>query len=184
MQKKISPREPAERPKHYIILDSNIYAIYNRKPLVSKLFDELRHFIVKKYGIGISEISFCEILSGMTFEKEGAALKNLNGMRSFPVTKDIFVTAAKLEYFYKRERYEIALVDRVIAATSFLTDSLILTSNIRDFPMPFFNVVETILLKHNSKRNPSFLYVYLLKPNLNVFKQYLHYREGLPESKK
>ncbi|MDO8611165.1 MAG: hypothetical protein Q7R95_11620, partial [bacterium] len=58
----------------------------------------------------------------------------------------------------------ISLVDKIIGATSIITNYPIITSNINDYPQPYFEVIDSHKLVHKK----SLIKIGLIKPDYIV----------------
>lgn len=85
-----------------------------------------------------------------------------------------YLTASWLSTIYKNEKVsnqQISLEDKIIDATAILTDSLIMTADINDYPRPFFTEAEEKLFFYRHKNKTCMRVIQLLKPNLPVMQQ-------------
>jgi len=109
-------------------LDTNVLIYFLKDdPLVVRF---LRENILKGSRFFISAITEIELLSYPKISQaELIKIEDiLKTLSNIPVDSQI----ARLASFFKR-KYKISLPDSVVAATAYLTNSTLLTRNIRDF---------------------------------------------------
>lgn len=84
----------------------------------------------------ISVVTRAEVLAGMHPHEELRTLELLNALGNLPVDKDVADQAGRWVYQYARQGVQISLPDALIAATAFLYDLTLVTTNPRHFPIP------------------------------------------------
>ena len=166
--------EPANNPLNpvqNIILDTNIFNYSSNKFISTALNGFLSLLTNNGFVLAFSDISICELLSGATISQEKAQLAVLNNVRRYLLDDNVLIGAARLQSFYKKENVpegQIDLADRIIAATTIITGSLILTANVNDFPRPFFREVHEERLLYRKKDSSCMQVVQLLSPNIEL----------------
>lgn len=158
--------------KKYVIIDTNIFQYFSRsKELSNGILDYVQEAIKEGYDLAMSDISIFELLDGSTLDREKEALSAIAGLPRIFVTKSILIAAAHLGCLYNEDGLspdQISLADKVIGASAVLTNSLILTGNIRDFPEPFFSKVAYKDLKYSKKRFDAYQVIAFMKPEFGV----------------
>jgi len=161
------------KPTRYILLDTNIFEHLGNTELRSQITNLLNDALTKGYGISMSQYSFLELLDTATVENEVRALSETKGLKQFKVTQGVLIASGHLGCLYKEDgldnNKQPERGDKIIAGTSMVHNTLIFTTNGRDFPRPFFNEVSKQLLKY-SKSDGREVYIisYFLEPNLDI----------------
>lgn len=175
MNNKIPQRQQISRkqqPLQFIILDTNIIQYSGNMPTSPEFLKYLSDLMKRGFGLAISDISIYEILRGATTSQEEKIFRTLGIFNTYYISQQVIIASARLYTLYRDEKIQVANIDDgdlIIAATSVLTGSLILTRNRRDFPFPFFEEAEirTIYfaksLGHTGEHT-----ICLLRPNINL----------------
>lgn len=85
---------------------------------------------------GASALSVYEVEVGMKAGEETRTQKFLSALRLHPVTPEVASLAARFVREYRARGTTLDPIDALIAATAVLLDLVLLTKNIRHFPMP------------------------------------------------
>ena len=96
-------------------------------------------------------------------KKERVIINTLKMYHNFLVTERYIIGSGKLGSIYQQNNItqNISLVDKIIAATSIITNSPIITANINDYPPPYFEVIDSHKLIHKKK----LIKIGLIKPD-------------------
>jgi predicted nucleic acid-binding protein len=87
--------------------------------------------------LALSTLTITELRSGWTKEQANWLLPRLYALCSVvPVTKEIAEQAGIWRQEYKSRGLQLGTPDTVIAATAYLSDSPLVTNNVKDYPMP------------------------------------------------
>lgn len=151
-------KDKKTQPKQNIVLDSNIIQYSVDKNASVVFVPYLLELFQRGFGFAISDITIYELLKGANVKNEAEMLRILNIFQRYYLTDNVLIASAQLETIYKIENIEPKQIengDKFIGATAILTGSLILTSNSRDFPWPYFQELERKPLVYNEKRNRS-----------------------------
>ncbi|MDP3982500.1 MAG: PIN domain-containing protein [bacterium] len=162
-------------PVQNIILDTNILQYSTSKGPKDQFIIYISELIERGFGLTISEITVYELLAGLSSEKEKQAIQTLEAFGRYKVEVDVFIGAAQLSTLYSMDKSVmdsgISTGDRIIAASAILTGSLILSSDVNDYPRPYFNEVEERLIYFKKKDRQHMISTYLLAPNIPVINQ-------------
>ncbi|OQX00764.1 hypothetical protein BWK69_00805 [Candidatus Parcubacteria bacterium A4] len=109
-------------------LDTNIVIYFLKSDF--KVANFLRERILENSRFNISAISEAELLSYPEITQE-EIVKIENVLRTTPIIS-VDSQIAQLSGYFKRN-YRISLPDAIIAATSYLTNSTLITRNAKDF---------------------------------------------------
>ncbi len=166
----------------YIIVDTNIVQYSGSKPtersyqITNLILDREKEGFTK----AISLVTCYESVQNRNSIQEQKILQNLNLYTQLDTDRKVYLFAGWLSDFYKRDSIpetQINTCDQLIAATSILTTSEILTANRRDFPSPFFNEVKTFNISFTSKNQEQFVKVYILEPDFVVINKFIRERK-------
>src|SRR3989338_8679074 len=160
---------PIHKRDKVILLDTNIFQYSNHKYLGKRIKDYIDKLQHQGYELGLSDICIAEILSGVYKDKETAAIEWIDELRKYEVNKLVLTTVGYITRVYNELRIpiqQIDLGDRIIAATSFLTNSYISTANYNDFPRPLFIEVEREVIEFDQKGKINYIPIYILKPDI------------------
>ena len=161
----------------HIILDSCIVEYYLHKELSFQIKD-----IFDNWGVGfdfaVSQIVYSELVDGAYPKKERIIIKTLKSFYNLPVTERNIIGSGKLGSVYREFNITqgISITDKIIAATSIITNSLIVTANINDYPQPFFEPLKSSYIKKSKQT----IKICLLKPDYLSLRDAFNYRE-LPQ---
>jgi len=154
----------------HLILDSNIIQYLMNPLLAEGILTCLKEAMGANYPLAISDFTFFELLNGVTPKKEAQMITELNYLVRIHVRKEILVGSAHLGCMYQDDKMDLKQIDTgdlIIAASSIITNSLIFTANIRDFPVPFFNIIAKRPINYSKKTSiPALLMTAFLEPDL------------------
>jgi len=160
-------------PTQNVILDTNIISYAANKASLIEFSTYVSELALRGFGLAISDISIYELLRGAAKQKEGELIRLLALFTRYDLSSNVMVASAQLDSIMKMEQITVEGIDhgdKFIAATAILTNSLIMTANYRDFPLPFFQEVERRLLTYMEKGRPKSICVLLLQPDLELVK--------------
>lgn len=170
-----------KKPVQYILLDTNIVQLLGHPQIGSQLENYLIQHINNGFGLGISNISVAELTRNLSEDKERLALGYLYIFPRFYVLETTLLAAGRLSSIYSQTGVNvknedkikiptdhIELADLIIAATSVLNGTLIMTTNIADFPNPYFYLLAEKMFIYDAKKSKSCIYTQILSPNVNL----------------
>ena len=156
----------------HILLDTCIIQYAASKETGPMFQQYLTELDSRGFPLAISEISVYELLQGTSATKEAELLQWLNSFNArYLVDSNVLITAAQLRTLYDMEKVpqeQIGDGDKVISSTSVLTDSLICTANVNDFPRPFFYEAERKQIIYNHKSTERMIMVFLLGADIDI----------------
>lgn len=146
----------------HIILDSCIIEYYLNEELSSQVDNVLNAWKIG-FDLAISQIIYSELIDGAYPKKEKIIIESLKNFYNIPVTVRQIIGSGKLGSIYHvfNISQNISLTDKIIAATSIITNSLIVTANINDYPQPFFEPLKSSYVKKGKQT----IKICLLKPD-------------------
>lgn len=158
----------------HILLDTCILQYLGNKDFGGELLAYLTSLVDQKHIFAISQISISELLANMNVTQEKEGIEKLNIFTQYLVDSSTLHASARLSTVYKLENInenQISVGDKIIASTAILTDSMILTSNVNDFPRPFFRTVDEKLIFFTKKNSKKMIVFQLLRPNYDILNQ-------------
>jgi len=143
--------------QQYLLLDSCIIEYLLDEHMHNSVSTQLNQWYADIFKPAISEVTYSELIDGAKADKETKVIKLLDGFYSFPLTKRIVKGSGILGSLYKEESQElkdVCLADKLIAMTSAVYNTPIVTANIRDYPPPFFHnfTDENIMFEKKGKQ--------------------------------
>lgn len=159
------------KPARYILLDSDIFNHLGNTDLYPQIIFLLRDALSKGYGLSMSIFTLLELIDTATVENEMKAMSATTGIKRFKINQTVLVAAGHLGCMYKENKVqkEPEKGDKIIAATSLLNNTIIFTTNGRDYPRPFFKEMSKPLLKyHKSDGREVYIVSYFLEPDFEV----------------
>lgn len=161
-------------PKVYLIFDTNLIQIAGTKPQdrSSKTLEIIKEYLGKGYKPAISNITIYEALQRCTETKEKEVLDKLKLFTQLEVSNKVLTVAAWLADLYRNDKVpdsQISDCDKIIAATAFLTKSVIITTDAYDYPRPFFKEKDKRIIQYvfdDSKTG--FIIVYVFEPDFRA----------------
>ena len=88
------------------------------------------------HELGVCAVPLAEFFSGIPPEDRSRAEADLRPFRYWDMTWEIAVQAGGFRYAYARLGQAISAPDALIAATAIALDAILVTNNVRYFPMP------------------------------------------------
>ena len=130
-----------DKSDEVFILDTNIIQyLLNKNSSIAfiNFFTDLN-----KQGkkLSVSEYSIFELTRGAKIKTEEELITTFNIFKRYSVTTEVLTAAARIETLYRMEGIQCDKIsdgDKIIAATSVLTNATLFTANGRDFPWPYF----------------------------------------------
>ncbi|MBP9817690.1 PIN domain-containing protein [Candidatus Shapirobacteria bacterium] len=153
------------------ILDTNIVQYSSSRGTSIPFTNLLADLDSQGHSLYFSEYSIFELLRGAKLKTETELVSILDKFKKYPVDTNILLTAAQLETVYRMESIpceKISDGDKIIAATSIITNNFILTTNGRDFPWPYFIEQERTPLVFNENHYSKTILVATFSPDLNL----------------
>ena len=83
-----------------------------------------------------SDVVLTEVYSGLYEPDRPAMERLLVGLRYLPTNARAAIQAGVWRYQYRRIGRQLATTDCLIAATAYIHGAVLVTGNLRDFPMP------------------------------------------------
>lgn len=167
----MSPQNRPIRPLRYIVLDTNIFEHLGNSELYPQIISLLQDARNQGYGISMSIYTLLELIDTASVENEAKAISATNGVKRFKINQRILIAAGHLGCLYKDDEVnkQPEKGDKILAAISLLHNAVIFTTNERDFPVPFFNVLSKPLLKYTKPDGREvFLVSYFLEPDADL----------------
>ena len=165
-----------EPPKQQqdIILDSNVIQYLGDSKISTELLKYLIELQSSNFILSISNISICELLSGTTKKQEAEGIQILSIFKRYEINDSVLIGAAQLFTLYSNAKIpndQVSVADRIISSTSIITGSLVLTSDVNDFPRPFFKEVAEKLIFYKYKNKTQMRILQVLSPNTEIINE-------------
>jgi predicted nucleic acid-binding protein len=115
MKKATNNRNPPPA-KQDIILDTCILQYLSKKQVSKELLTYLFDLISRGFGLSISEISICELLSGATIKQEQEGYRMLSIFKRYLIDPKSLIAAAQIATLYHKENVpsgQISIADRI-----------------------------------------------------------------------
>ena len=152
----------------YLLLDSCIIEYYLNEKYAIQIQSILQKWQKGVFGLAINQIVFSELIDGTFMKKEGIIIDTLRQYHNIPVTERQIIGSGKLGSIYRQTNItqNISLIDKIIGATSIITNYPIITGNINDYPQPYFELIGSQVLTYKNK----LIKVGLVKPDYTILK--------------
>lgn len=158
--------------KSVVILDTNILQNLNSEKLeVKSQFSKLLEDLAKnENSLAFSNYSLLELIEGLNKEKEEKLLKEVLPFGRYIVNESTLLRASRINCLYKKSGNNIKLGDVLIAATAIQGGYFLVTTNGKDFPMPYFREYhrEHVFYDGNGRSKGKVIIVNYLYPDLEV----------------
>lgn len=115
-------------------LDTNIIINFLRGDQLTVLF--LKGTLGSGSLIHCCEMTIAETYSGMRENERSATEAFLNSLVYLPIHREAAQQAGEWRRFYRGQGRNITLADALIAATALDYNLILLTENLKDYPMP------------------------------------------------
>lgn len=114
------------------LIDSDILISFLRGiPTIVPLIND----ICRENVPAISSLSYFEVWVGVRPHEEDTVLNFLSSLHILPVDEKIAGEAGNYVRAYRKKGFTLGSMDTLIAATAKIHNLILLTSNVRDFPM-------------------------------------------------
>lgn len=175
MARQKKAKSTPEQELVYVLLDSNVIQNLGVEGLQDELKLVLQDLIAKGYTLAFSDVSVFELFNESSVSKEIEISDALGAFTRFEVTQQVWIAAAHLGCMYKEDGVhpeQVGLADKVVGATAILSNSYILTFDVRDFPRPFFKELVLESLGYTSKKGiHCYAPLALFQPHLEIVGQ-------------
>ncbi len=91
--------------------------------------------------LGVCGVVVAEFFSGLPPPQRSSAEAFLETLRFWAATREIAIRAGGYRYVYARQGHAISAPDALIAATAVSVGAILVTHNVRHFPMPELTVM-------------------------------------------
>lgn len=151
----------------YVFIDACIVQHADNDGIARGIGSDLTHAFEAGFQPATSDFTLFELIDGGTPNIEENRVKAIKGFRRFRVQDRVIRLSARMLCFYREHGLtDISKGDRILAATCVLNPhSVLYTTNIRDFPEPFFSVVGKQQIVYLTKRGEAAIYSYFLAPD-------------------
>ena len=158
----------------YVILDSDVIVSFSsgNYEKSNEILNNLAIATERGYGLAISNISIFEMLNESNMETEEKRIEAIQFFKRFELDNKVLIAASHIGCLYKEANHTISSFGvKIIAATAFLTDSLIFTLNGKDYPRPFFDELVKTYIKYEVKGRDVIQVAYFMKPDVKLIEE-------------
>jgi predicted nucleic acid-binding protein len=115
------------------LLDTTILIehLRGKKPAANFITEAVRH----GHKLGICCINVAELYSGLSHEQAAQAEKLTNALDYYEATADSARQAGVYRYEFARRGVSLSVTDTLVAAIAKANDAIVVTANVRDYPM-------------------------------------------------
>jgi predicted nucleic acid-binding protein len=162
---------PPSPHKKYLLLDSCIAEYWLNKEMQPSIKSQLTTWTGSTFDLAISEVSYAELIDGAKKDKVKRIKELLDSYTRIEVSQRILSGAGILSTVYKAQNQKqngAGMQDKIIAATSFIYNLPIVTSDLYDYPHPFFTSSESENIRYVRKGKDHFITVDILRPNIKL----------------
>ncbi|MCH8901622.1 MAG: PIN domain-containing protein [Chloroflexi bacterium] len=92
------------------------------------------------HELGICAISVAEVFAGLREKDREAAAILLSTLKYFDLSFDVALAAGAFQYTFARQGRTLKLTDVLIGAAALANNAILLTDNVKDFPLPGLQV--------------------------------------------
>jgi len=166
-------------PPKFLLFDSCL--LQNMCGKMGREIGDLLALIQTESTPRISDYSIYELLRGANRENNIKITGILNKFQRYRITAEVLVVASLLDTLYREEKMEGGdYGDKILAATSVLTQAPIVTQNGQHFPRPFFdemniNFCKKTIFEYGNKRKHTI--IHFLEPDYKAIKQKIKLRK-------
>lgn len=155
----------------YVILDTCIMQYLDDTNFGDQVLEYLLELKARGFDFAISDITYYESICSAAAKQEEKITQALKLFQTFSLDSNLLLAAGQLYTLYAKEHLPYQKVsdgDVIIATTSIMTGSLILTANCNDFPSPFFKEGERKKITYSKKKQDKLMVFLLLEPDFEV----------------
>ena len=99
------------------------------------------HALVEQgHELGICAISVAEVFAGLREKDREATATLLSTLKYLDLSFDIALAAGAFQYTFARQGRALKLTDVLIGAAALASNAILLTANVKDFPLPGLQV--------------------------------------------
>ena len=92
------------------------------------------------HELGICAISVAEVSAGLRERDREAAASLLSTLKYLDLSFDVALAAGAFQYAFARRGQALKLTDVLIGAVALANNAILLTDNVKDFPLPGLQV--------------------------------------------
>ena len=157
-----------------VLLDTCILQYLDKKGLRDDLFKVLDELERKKNILRVSDYTTFELFSGCYQETEKSLVPIWKKYKRYIVNTRVLTQAAHFSTVLDSKKYNSPSAgDKIIGMTALLTNSLVLTSDSRGFPRPFFSEEYIFIIIRRKKKKLVPLVFYFLKPEIRLTQSHI-----------
>ena len=101
----------------------------------------IRDLYQRQDALGLCDVVIAEVYSGFDAEEQASSLSFLTSFRFLETTREAAMLAGQWRYRYSRQGITLATTDALIAATAHIHHAVLVTGNVRHYPMPEISIL-------------------------------------------
>jgi len=94
------------------------------------------------HQLGVCSITVAELYAGLNQAERAAADQLVDAMDYHEISREIAKEAGRYRYEFARRGITLSTTDTLIAATAIAEGAILITANVRDFPMEEIELLE------------------------------------------
>ncbi len=120
------------------LLDTTVLIDYLRGH--AEVRDRLRALAEQGHELSVCAISVAEVFAGLREEDREAVVRFLSKLKYFDLSFDIATVSGEHQNAFARRGRILKLTDVLVGATALSEEAILLTDNVKDFPLPGLRV--------------------------------------------
>ncbi len=115
------------------LLDTTVLIDYMRRN--REIIDLVNGLLRGSHQLGVCAINLTELYTGVGDEDRVDADRLVSQLNYFDITAEIAVKAGRYRYEFARRGITLSAADTITAAVAMANGAILVTANVRDFPM-------------------------------------------------
>ena len=120
------------------LLDTTVIIDYERGH--PEVRDRIEALAANGHDLAVCAVSVAEVFAGLREEDREATARFLSALRYVDLSFDVARAAGEYQQAFARRGVHLKVTDLLIAAAALAEDAILLTDNVRDFPLPGLEV--------------------------------------------
>ena len=120
------------------LLDTTVIIDYLRGH--AKVRARLQALVEQQHELTVCAISIAEVFAGLREEDREATERFMSSLKYLALSFDPARSAGETQYVFARRGQALKLTDVLIGAAALAHDAILLTDNVKDFPLPGLQV--------------------------------------------
>lgn len=122
------------------LLDTTILIDFMRgQQLIVELLQKLVH---EGHQLGISAVNIAELYAGLSLPERENAARLIDHLKYYELHREGAKLAGSFRYSFARQGKTLSVADTLVAATAVINEAVLITANIKDYPMKELRVLQ------------------------------------------